>query len=91
MKVQYATRQPTVRNLGPVIDGRVSDELYNKSIGRLNAAPSDFSLSYKTRIIHLIDSVSRGYTSPMEAYEALDAEYFPIVLETRLSAYAHLI
>lgn len=75
----------------PVIPGRVSDELYAKSIGMLNANPSAFSLGYKIRIIHLIDSVSRGYTTPAEAYEALAAKYFPIHLEVRKSAYAHRI
>jgi len=69
----------------------VSDELYEKSIGMINANPLKFSIGYKNRIIHMIDSVSRGYISPMEAYEALQAKYFPIHLETRQSAYSHLI
>ena len=77
--------------LSAVIPGRVSDELYDKSIGMLNRNPMQFSLGYKNRIIHLIDSVSRGYTTPGEAYEALKADYFPIWLEARNSAYAHLI
>jgi hypothetical protein len=33
----------------------------------------------------MIDSVSRGYITPAEAYDALKAKYFPIVLETRSS------
>jgi len=80
-----------LKNLKPVIPGRVSDELWNKSIGKLNNNPMNYDLGYKTRIIHLVDSVSRGYTTPMEAYEALQADYFPIHLETRPSAYQHLI
>lgn len=77
--------------LNPVIPGRVSDELYSASIGKLNANPTAYSLGYKTRIIHMIDSVSRGYISPMEAYDALNAGYFPIILETRPSNYVHLL
>lgn len=77
--------------LNNVIKGRVSNELYSKSIEELNTNPMKYSLGYKTRIIHLIDSCSRGYISPMEAYEALDADYFPIALETRPSLYQHLI
>lgn len=79
--------------LNPVIPNRVSDELYNKSIGFINKPENMacFSLGYKTRIIHLIDSVSRGYVSPMEAYEALKAKYFPVELEVRPSAYQHLL
>ena len=80
-----------MKTLNPIIPGRVSDELYDASIGKLNANPMRYSLQYKTCIIHLIDSVSRGYTSPMEAYEALTAKYFPEHLRTRESAYAHLL
>jgi len=79
------------RKLNPVIPGRVSDELWDKSIGKLNRDPMAYSLGYKTRIIHMIDSVSRGYTTPGEAYQALDADYFPAWLEARKSAYEHLI
>lgn len=79
------------QKLNPVIPGRVSAALYDASIGELNRHPKKQSLPYKTRIIHLIDSVSRGYTSPMEAWDALGAKYFPIYLEVRESAYAHLI
>jgi hypothetical protein len=77
--------------LGTVIKGRVSGELYDKSIGMLNANPHKFSHGYKTRIIHLIDSVSRGHTSPMEAYDAIEADHFPTHLELRPSAYQHLL
>ena len=80
-----------MKQLNPVIPNRVSDELWDKSIGKLNNNPMDYSHTYKNRIIHLIDSVSRGYTSPMEAYQALDADYFPAYLETRESAYQHLL
>ena len=80
-----------MKTLNKVIPGRVSDELYMKSIGKLNANPENYTDGYKNRVIHLIDSVSRGYTSPMEAYDALKADYFPSWLETRESNYAHLI
>lgn len=80
-----------MKKLNPVEPSRVSDELYDASIGRLNADPLRYSHEYKTRIIHLIDSVSRGYTTPMEAYDALQADYFPMDLELRDSAYAHLL
>lgn len=79
-----------MNKLNPVIPGRVSDDLWDKSIGKLNANPQNYNAGYKDRIIHLIDSVSRGYTSPMEAYEALEADYFPAYLEIRESAYKHL-
>lgn len=85
------SNEPDERKLNPCIPNRVSDELWDKSIGKLNKDPMNYTLGYKTRIIHLIDSVSRGYTSPMEAYEALEAEYFPTHLELRKSAYQHLI
>ena len=77
--------------LNPVITGRVSNELYDKSIGVLNQDPLRFSAGYKNRIIHMIDAVSRGYISPAEAYGAIEASYFPAFLEVRNSAYAHLI
>lgn len=80
-----------MKKLNPVIPGRVSDELYDASIGELNRDPLRHSLSYKTRIIHLIDAVSRGYASPMEAYDAIKQEYFPMYLESRQSAYSHLL
>ena len=82
-----------MKQLNPIIEGRVSNELYEASIGWLNKPENVMRLNfgYKTRIIHLIDSVARGYTSPMEAYEALKAPYFPAYLETRESAYKHLL
>lgn len=80
-----------MRKLNPVDPTRVSDELYDNSIGKLNADPMRYSYTHKTKIIHLIDSVSRGYTTPAEAYEALEAQYFPAWLEVRESAYAHLL
>ena len=79
------------QGLNPVNPDLVSDELYAKSIGKLNANPMDYSMSYKYRIIHMIDAVSRGYITPCEAYEALKADYFPIHLETRRSKYQHMI
>lgn len=90
-KIKYKNLFTLPPKLNPHIEGRVSDDLYDKSIGKLNKNPMDYPLEYKTRIIHLVDSVSRGYTSPMEAYDALAAKYFPIYLETRKSAYMHLL
>ena len=80
-----------MKKLNPVNPNLVSNELYDKAIGELNRNPLLYSYSYKTRIIHLIDSVSRGYITPIEAYDALNADYFPIVLELRQSAYQHLL
>jgi len=78
--------------LKSVITGRVSTELYEKSIGWLNNQdPRNLSLDYKNCIIHLIDSVSRGYTTPSEAYDALKADYFPELLKVRRSLYQHLV
>ena len=77
--------------LNPVIPGRVSDDLYSASIGKLNADTKNYGRHYNTLVIHLIDSVSRGYTSPMEAYDALAADYFPIYLTTRRSKYEDLV
>ena len=88
MKKQTLVIMP---KLNPVIPGLVSDELYDASIGMLNKDPMRFNHYYKTKIIHLIDSVSRGYTSPMEAYDAINAKYFPEHLTVRESTYRHLI
>ena len=92
MVTRISGRQPNPNlKLEPVVNKRVSDELYALSIGKLNANPAAFSAGYKNRVIHLIDSVSRGYTTPLEAYDALRQKYFPSHLETRKSAYMHLI
>ena len=80
-----------ILKINPVIPGRVSDELYDLTIGELNKNPMKYNLYYKTRIIHMIDSCSRGYISPMEAYDAWNADYFPSFLEVRPSRYRHLI
>lgn len=77
--------------LHTVIAHRVSDELWDKSVGMLNADPMRYNRGYKDCIIHLIDSVSRGYTTPLEAYEALSADYFPAGLIVRRSAYEYLV
>ena len=77
--------------LNPCDPKRVSDELYKKSIGKLNKNPMGYSAGYKNCIIHMIDAVERGYISPMEAYDALNAKYFPEVLKLRRSAYQHLL
>ena len=80
-----------MNRLNPVIPGRVSEELYAASIGKINNEPQKYGRYYNTLVIHLIDSVSRGYTSPMEAYDALNSKYFPTVLTTRRSSYEHLV
>jgi len=82
---------PSWKGMNKVIPNRVSDELYAKSIGEINKNPEKFSLEYKTKIIHLIDSCSRGYISPMVANDALNMKYFPSFLEVRESKYSHLI
>lgn len=69
----------------------VSDALYDRTIGMLNRSPGEYGLYYKTCIIHMIDSVSRGYTTPMEAYEAIEQKYFPEHLKVRDSSYSHLL
>ena len=80
-----------MNDLAPVNPALVSDELYDKSIGELNRKPAGYGSRYNICIIHLIDSVSRGYTTPAEAYDALAALYFPENLTTRRSAYQHLL
>lgn len=66
-------------------------ELWDKCIKPLNDNPLNYSLGYKTRRIHLFDGVSRGTISKLEAYDAIQAEYFPANLEIRESAYQHLL
>lgn len=80
-----------MEKLNKPIPDRISDELYDKTIGEMNRRPGDFSLYYKRCIIHAVDSCSRGYMTPLEVYEALEAPYFPEHLTVRPSAYAHLI
>ncbi len=80
-----------MENLNPVKPELVSNELYDASIGKLNKNPQNYGRYYNRLIIHMIDSVSRGYTTPMEVYDALKADYFPENLLTRKSAYMHLI
>ena len=78
-------------DLNPVNPDLVSDELYDASIGELNKNPQNYGKYYNKLIIHMIDSVSRGYTTPMEAYDALKADYFPEHLKIRKSAYTHTL
>ncbi len=78
-------------NLHPVIPGRVSDDLWDKSIGKLNKNPSLYGRHYSRLLVHLIDSVSRGYTSPLEAYDAMKQKYFPSILTSRRSAHENRI
>jgi predicted component of type VI protein secretion system len=79
------------KNLNPSNTVRVSDELYSASIAPMNHNPEKYSLSYKTAMIHLIDSVSRGYTTPAEAWDAIALGYVPEHLTVRKSAYQHLV
>jgi hypothetical protein len=60
-------------------------EIYDRCMKQ--ASESD-SLYYKTCMIHLSDAVESGSISPMEAYDALAADYFPLVLTTRKSRYS---
>lgn len=82
-----------MKKLNSHILGRLSDELHDKTIMWLNNTEHGMNqdLGYKTRLIHLADSVSRGYTRPAKAYAAMEADYFPVCLELRDSAYAHLL
>lgn len=66
-------------------------ELYEKAIVPMNQNPLRYNADYKTCIIHMVDSVSRGYTTKSEAYEALKQSYFPEYLRIRKSAYMHLV
>ena len=76
------------RNLKPVKPELVSDALYDATIGVL--ATTD-TYQRKTSWIHLIDAVSRGYVTPLEAWDAVALGYVPERLLTRDSAYCHLI
>lgn len=80
-----------MEKLNAVIPGMVSDDLYEMSIGLLNRSPNIYGSKYAKTIVHLIDSVSRGYTTPMEAYDAINATYIPIWVYARRSAYEHTI
>jgi hypothetical protein len=40
--------------------------------------------------IHLVDAVSRGTISPLEAYDAIELGYLPENLKVRESYYSHL-
>ena len=79
------------KDLSSVNHKLVSDELYLKAIQPLNDNPEGYTQYYKNCIIHLIDSVSRGYITPGEAYQALESDYFPETLTLRRSRYQHLI
>ena len=67
------------------------DELYLKAISPMNKNPNDHTADYKNCIIHMVDSVSRGYTTKNEAYEALQQDYFPEHLRVRKSYYMDLV
>ena len=74
--------------INPVQSGLVSDALYNATIGKLKVTDD---LQFKTNWIHLIDSVSRGYSTPAEAWDAVALGYVPEHLLTRESMYSHLV
>ena len=77
--------------LNKIIPDRISDELWDKTIGMLNANPEKYSQNYKTCVIHAVDSCSRGYITPAELYAAMGADYFPEYLTVRPSLYAHML
>jgi len=64
------------------------EEVYDKCMKQANES---HSLYYKTCMIHLADAVESGTISPMEAYDALNADYFPLQLTVRKSRYDHLL
>jgi hypothetical protein len=64
------------------------EAIYDKCMKQAEQAKS---LYYKTCMIHLSDAVESGTISPMEAYDALDADYFPTILTVRKSRYSHLL
>ena len=75
-------------NLKPVKPELVSDALYDATIGALTITDTD---QKKTSWIHLIDAVSRGYATPLDAWDAVALGYVPEHLLIRESAYCHLI
>ena len=83
-------QKPFIQKLNPVQENLVSDELFDASIGSLKWDDGK-SLQYKTNMLHLIDSTSRGYISLMEAWDALRLGYLPEHLKVRESEYSHLV
>ena len=75
-------------NLNPVKPELVSDALYDATIGVLDTRDT---YQKKTSWIHLIDAVSRGYVTPLEAWDAVALGYVPEHLLIRESAYCHLL
>jgi hypothetical protein len=57
----------------------------------MEAAAKTSHSYYRNCMIHLADAVELGTISPMEAYQALDADYFPELLTVRKSRYSHLL
>jgi hypothetical protein len=57
----------------------------------MKAATETQHAYYRNCMIHLADAVELGTISPMEAYDALDADYFPEILTVRKSRYNHLL
>jgi len=80
-----------MEKLNPVDRNIDIDELYTKAITPMNENPNGYTHYYKNCIIHMVDSVSRGYISKLEAYEALKSDYFPEYLTLRPSNYKHLL
>lgn len=76
------------KSIPPVIEGRLSDELYDALMAMARKNPG---FSGATPWIHLADAVSRGTISPVEAYDALALGYLPMHLEARNSNYSHLL
>ena len=80
-----------LKKLNKHIDGRISDELLSATILKLNRNPENYTANYKNRMIHMIDSCSRGYITPMECWGAVRLGYVPENLIVRESAYSHLV
>lgn len=84
-----------MKNLNNIIPNRLSDELYDAieemkytitaNGQKIPNGPSSVVW------IHLADSVSRGYISPMEAWGTIRLGYVAEHLIVRESKYAHLI
>jgi hypothetical protein len=66
-------------------------QVYDRCMKQASEADSNYGLYYKTCMIHLADAVEQGTISPMEAYDALYADYFPEWLKVRKSRYSHLL
>jgi len=74
-----------------VIAGRVSDELYESTIGEMNRNPEKYSNRFKSHMIHMVDSCSRGYIRPIEVDDAWRLGYVPDFFLVRPSMYVNIL